>query len=37
VFLDQMGWVGLKQHTASPARLAGCALMIAGIWLVSRF
>ena len=36
VLLDQLGWIGFKQHSASPARLAGCALLIAGVWLVSR-
>lgn len=37
VMLDHLGWIGFKQHTASPARLAGCALMVAGVWMVSRF
>jgi transporter family-2 protein len=37
VLLDHMGWVGFRQHTASPARLAGCALMVVGLWMVSRF
>ncbi len=37
VALDQMGWLGFRQHTASPGRLAGCALMIAGLWMVTRF
>ena len=37
VLLDQLGWLGLKQHTASPGRLAGCALLVAGVWLVARF
>ena len=37
VLLDQMGWVGFKQHTASPGRLAGCVLMVAGVWMISRF
>ena len=37
VVLDQMGWIGFKQHSASPARIAGCALMVAGVWMVSRF
>ena len=37
VLLDQMGWVGFRQHPASPARLAGCALMVAGLWMVTRF
>lgn len=37
VALDHFGLIGFRQHTASPARLAGCGLMIAGLWLVSRF
>ncbi len=37
VLLDQFGFLGFRQHTASPARIAGCALMIAGLWLVARF
>ncbi len=37
VALDHFGLIGFKQHTASPARLAGCALLIAGTWLVAKF
>ncbi len=37
VLLDQFGLLGFSRHTASPARLAGCALLVAGVWLVSRF
>ena len=37
VLLDQFGWIGFRQHAASPARIAGCGLMIAGVWLVARF
>ncbi len=37
VVLDQMGIVGFKQHAASPARLVGCALMVAGVWMITRF
>ena len=36
VLLDQFGLVGLRQHSASPARVAGCMLLIAGVWLVAR-
>ncbi len=36
VLLDQYGLVGLKQHPASPGRWIGCALLVAGVWLVSR-
>ncbi|MDQ2834211.1 MAG: DMT family transporter [Acidobacteriota bacterium] len=37
VALDHFGLVGFRQHTASPARLAGCALMVAGLWMIARF
>ena len=37
VALDQFGLLGFRQHSAGPARLAGCALLIAGCWMVSRF
>jgi transporter family-2 protein len=37
VLLDHFGWIGFEQHSASPARLAGCALMISGVFLVSKF
>lgn len=37
VLLDHFGVVGLKQHPASPGRLAGCALLVAGIWCVAKF
>ena len=36
VALDQFGWIGFKQHDASPSRLVGCALLIGGLWLVAR-
>jgi transporter family-2 protein len=37
VLLDQFGVIGFRQHSASPARLVGCALMIAGVWMITRF
>ena len=36
VLLDQFGVAGLRQHSASPGRMVGCGLLIAGIWLVAR-
>jgi transporter family-2 protein len=36
VVLDHFGLIGFRQHTASPARVAGCALLIAGLWLIAR-
>ncbi|MGI4758347.1 MAG: DMT family transporter [Janthinobacterium lividum] len=35
--LDHLGLLGFKQHTASPLRLTGGALMVLGIWMVSKF
>jgi transporter family-2 protein len=37
VLLDHFGLIGFRHHPASPARLAGCALMIAGLWIIARF
>jgi transporter family-2 protein len=37
LLLDQKGWLGFRVHTASPARLAGGALMLAGLWMIARF
>lgn len=37
VALDHFGLVGLKQHAASPGRLIGCTLLVAGVWLVAKF
>lgn len=37
VVLDHFGLLGLKQHSASPLRIAGGALMILGVWMVSKF
>ena len=37
VLLDQFALVGFKQHPASAGRLAGCALLVAGVWLIARF
>lgn len=37
IALDHFGLIGMKPHTASPLRMLGGALMIFGVWLVSRF
>ena len=34
VLLDQFGWLGFPQREASPARLAGIGLLVAGALLV---
>ena len=36
VLLDHFGLLGLKQHPASLGRVVGCALLVAGVWLVGR-
>ncbi len=35
--MDHYGLLGFKQHTASPARILGGALMVAGMLLIGRF
>src|ERR1700683_4855653 len=35
--LDHFGWVGFEVHRLTPLRLAGCALLLAGLFLVSKF
>jgi bacterial/archaeal transporter family-2 protein len=37
VLLDHFGWIGFEQHSANIPRLAGCSLMIAGVFLISKF
>lgn len=37
VVLDNFGWVGFKVHPVSWPRAVGCALMIGGLWMVSKF
>lgn len=37
VVLDQFGLAGFKPHPASPLRMTGAGLMVAGIWLIARF
>jgi transporter family-2 protein len=33
---DHFGWMGLPVHPISLTRLAGVALLGAGVWLISR-
>lgn len=35
VVVDRFGWLGVPQQDLSPARIAGVALLLAGVWLVS--
>ena len=37
VLLDHFGWIGFEQHSANIPRLVGCALMIGGVFLISKF
>jgi transporter family-2 protein len=34
--IDQNGWLGFPQQPVTLARVAGCALLLGGVWLVSR-
>ena len=37
VVLDHFGLVGFTEHAAGIGRIAGCALMLAGFFLIARF
>jgi transporter family-2 protein len=37
VLLDHMGWVGFEVHRVNPWRMVGCILLLAGLFLVSKF
>ena len=37
VVLDHFGLIGFKVHPASPMRMAGCAVMVVGLWLIAKF
>jgi transporter family-2 protein len=36
VAMDHFALAGFRQHSVSPGRIAGCALLIAGLWMVAR-
>ena len=36
VLLDQFGLIGFAQRSASPTRMVGCGLMVAGAWMIAR-
>lgn len=36
VLLDHFGWLGFAQHSAGVMRLAGCAFMIVGAFLIAK-
>lgn len=36
VALDNFGWMGFEVHPASWSRIAGCGLMIIGLWMVAK-
>jgi transporter family-2 protein len=36
VVLDHFGWVGFERHPATPLRLLGAALVIAGVRLIQK-
>ncbi len=37
ILFDHFGWVGFKVHPATPMRIVGCVLMVAGLWIVAKF
>lgn len=37
IALDHFGWIGFEQHPAGIARLAGCGLMLGGLFLIAKF
>lgn len=37
VLIDQFGWLNFPEHAASPLRLVGVALLVAGVLLVRLF
>jgi len=37
VMMDHLGWVGFEAHPINAGRLVGCALLLAGLYLVSKF
>ena len=37
VLLDHYGWVGFEVHPVNTWRMVGCALLLAGLFLVSKF
>jgi len=36
LLLDHFGWAGFRQASISVGKLAGLALIVAGIWLIRR-
>jgi uncharacterized membrane protein YdcZ (DUF606 family) len=36
VVIDQLGWLGVARHPVTATRLAGVALLAAGVYLVVR-
>lgn len=36
LLLDNFALFGFRQHSASPARIGGCVLMVVGLWIVAR-
>lgn len=37
VLLDHFGWLGFELHPAGIARILGCGLLIAGVFLLAKF
>jgi transporter family-2 protein len=37
VVVDHFAWIGFEAHRASPFRIVGCGLMVAGLGLIAKF
>jgi transporter family-2 protein len=37
VVVDHFAWIGFEAHRASPFRILGCGLMVAGLGLIAKF
>jgi bacterial/archaeal transporter family-2 protein len=37
VALDHLGWIGFEVHPVNFGRVVGCALLVTGVFLVSKF
>jgi transporter family-2 protein len=36
IILDNFGWIGFRVHPATWPRIAGCGLMVTGLWMIAR-
>ena len=36
VIIDHFGWLGLQPHPASATRIAGCGILVIGLWMITQ-